>query len=260
MPQLRIGIQLECLRLPFKQALHTAARLGASGVEIDARTGLRPQELSDTGRRQLRKMLDDLNLRVAAIRFLTRRGYDVADDLDKRMEATKLAMRFAHTLGASVVVNQIGVVPEDPLDPSADQLRSCLCDLARYGQHVGAVLAAETGAEPGERLASLLGNLQEPTLGIAFNPGNLILNGFSAEQALQMCAPWVVHVCSRDAVRDLARKRGIEVALGQGSAEFPEIIGRLEERQYRGWYIVDRDRCDAPVTEVGYAIQYLQSL
>lgn len=246
--------------MPFKQALHTAARLGASGVEIDARTGLRPQELSDTGRRQLRKMLDDLNLRVAAVRFYTRRGYDVAADLDKRMEATKLAMRFAYNLGAAVVVNQVGVIPADPNDPTADQLRTCLSDLASYGQHVGAVLAAETGAEPGERLADFLSSLQQPTLGITFNPANLILNGFSVDEALIKCSPMVWHVYAKDAVRDLARRRGIEVALGQGSAEFPEIIGRLEERQYSGWFIVDRDHCADPVAEVGYAVQYLKNL
>ena len=79
--ELKIGIQLASLRLPFKKALHTAAELGADGIEIDARNTLKPQELSRTGLRQLRKTLDDRNLRVCAIGFPTRRGYNVLEEL-----------------------------------------------------------------------------------------------------------------------------------------------------------------------------------
>ncbi len=34
MPQLRIGVEVTGLRLPLKEALHTAAELGTDGVEI----------------------------------------------------------------------------------------------------------------------------------------------------------------------------------------------------------------------------------
>ena len=78
MHQLKIGIQLKSLRQPFKKALHTAARLGARAVEIDARDELRPQELSQTGLRQLRNMLEDLNLTVSAVGFPTRRRLERA--------------------------------------------------------------------------------------------------------------------------------------------------------------------------------------
>ena len=56
MLQVKVGIQLASLRQPFKKALHTAARLGADAVEIDARTELRPSELSQTGARSLQQM------------------------------------------------------------------------------------------------------------------------------------------------------------------------------------------------------------
>lgn len=260
MPEVKIGIQLASLRMPLKKALHAAAQLGASGVEIDARSGIRPQDLSDTGRRQLRKMLDDLNLRVAAVRFRTNRGYDVPDDLDRRMSATKEAMKFAYSLGANVLVNQVGFIPESIEAPAADLLRACLCDLARYGQHVGTILAAETGAEPGELLAKFLSSLPESALGITFNPGNLILNGFSVEQALPACCPLTMLVHAKDGVRDSARRRGVEVPLGRGSAEFPQILGMLEERQYKGWFVIEREECEDPVTEIGYAVQFLRNL
>lgn len=241
-------------------ALQTAARLGATGIEIDARADIRPKELTDTGRRQLKKWMDDLNLRVAAVRFQTRRGYDVLEDLDRRIDATKEAMRLAYALGASVVVNQIGMVPEDPSHPAYSQLQVSLTDLAKYGQHVGALLAAETGSEPGHLLAQLLESLTERTIGITYNPANLIANNFSAEDSLRACAPHILLVHARDAVRDLARGRGIDVPLGRGSAEFPEILGFLGERNYSGWFIIDKDASPTAIPEIANAISFLRAL
>ena len=128
MPPLKIAVDLASLRMPFKQALLAAKRLGAEAVEIDARGEINPQELSQSGRRQLRKMLDDLDLRVAAIGFRTRRGYDAPQELERRIEATKRAMEFAYSLCASLVVNQIGRVPEKPEGPAWTTLIEALID------------------------------------------------------------------------------------------------------------------------------------
>lgn len=265
MPELKIGIGLRSLRQPFKKALHTAASLGAQGIEIDARNELRASELSDTGRRQLRKLLDDLNLRVAAIRFPTLRGYDVLQDLDRRIDATKEAMRLAYSLGAKVVINAVGYIPDDADHPAYDQLQVSLGDLAAYGQHVGAVLACETGSEPCERLVHLLESLSEQAIGIAFNPGNLVVNDCYSEQAINVCASRTLVVTARDAVRDLARGRGLEVQLGRGSVDFPQILGTLEEQHYAGWYIVDRNTTDGgrgedPLSDLSNAVRYLKAL
>lgn len=260
MADVNVGIQLSSLRMPLKKALMTAARLGAQGIEIDARHDLRPEELSDTGRRQLRKMLDDLNLRVASVRFHTARGFDVAENLERRIDGTKQAMKFAYSLGASVVVNQIGCVPEKLEGEQFNMLVQCLTDLARFGQHVGAMLAAETGSEPGENLAGLIEGLRETALGITFNPGNLIVNNFSVEDALPKCTPLTLLVHAKDAVRDLARGRGVEVQLGRGMSEFPQIIASLEEHRYRGWYIIERDYSEDIVQTLDYSIQFLKNL
>ncbi len=260
MPELRIGIALASLRQPFKKALHTAARLGATGIEIDARKELRPRELSDTGRRQLRKMMADLNLRVAAVRFQTRSGYDEVADLDRRIEATKEAMQMAYQLGASVVINSVGWIPEDEAHPARSQLAASLNDLAHFGQHVGAMLACETGSEPVGRLTQLLDSLPEQAIGISFNPGNLIINDHYSESSIVEAASRVLSVTARDGVRDLSAGRGLEVPLGRGTAEFPHILGVLEERQYRGWFLVDRPNASDPMTEIGNAIQFLRAL
>ncbi|MBI2826339.1 MAG: sugar phosphate isomerase/epimerase [Planctomycetia bacterium] len=256
---LPIAIQLHSLRLPFKKALPVAAQLGVAAVEIDAREHVRPGDLSDTGRRQLRKMLADLNLRVAAVAFPTRRGYNVATELDLRISATKEAMKLAHALGANVVVNQVGRVPATD-SPEWGTMREALADLGAYGNHVGATLAAETGSEKGEDLARLVEALPEGALGVTFNPGNLIVNGFSAMDAVRALGRYVRYVHARDAVRDLARGRGEEVPLGRGVADFPALLAALEDHGYRGYLCVERERAENPVYEIGHAVQFLKSL
>ena len=260
MLQLRIGIPLSSLRLPFRQALAKAAALGADAVEIDARRELDLPELTQTGIREIRKMLEDQRLRVCALSFQTRYGYNVREALDRRVEGTKQAMSAAFKLGASVVVNYIGRIPETEEDPDWPLLVETLSDLGRHGQRVGATLAARTGAERGHDLARLLKSLPTGSLGVDFDPGALIVNGHSPREALTALAPHVLHVRARDAVRDIAQGRGLETPLGQGAADFPELLGILEEHQYRGYLTIESQTTGNPDVEIGSAVKYLKDL
>jgi sugar phosphate isomerase/epimerase len=256
---IQVGIQLSALRQPVRKALHTAAQLGADAVEIDAQTELRPADLTRTAVRELRNLLDHLDLRVAAVRFHTRHGYDVPEQLERRIDATRQAMRMAYQLGAPVVVNQVGTVPSSEQAESWGLLVQVLSDLGRFGEHTGALLAAETGTESGMDLRRLLRALSTGFVGADLNPGNLILNGFSARDAVEQLGPYIMHVHARDAVRDTARQQAYEVTLGRGEADIPELLGRLEEHSYRGCITVTRLQSDDPVREIGRAVKYLKS-
>ncbi len=258
MAELNLAVRLSALRMPLRAALQEAARLGVPAVELDARNEIHPSQLSDTGLRQLRKMLDDLNLRVCSLRFQTRRGYDHPHELDRRIDATKAAMKLAYRLGAPVVVNAIGMVPESEDDPRWSALHQAMDDLGRFGARVGAFLAAETGSEPGETLAKLLDSTPDAFVAVALNPGQLIINRHSVPEAIVALKTRIQLVCAVDGVLDLAAGRGIAVPLGQGTADFPQLIGLLEDVQYRGRYLVGRP--DSNPREVADAIQYMRSL
>lgn len=232
--------------------------MGASAVELDARSEIHPSQLSDTGLRQLRKILDDLNLRVSSLRFQTRRGYDQPHDLDRRIDATKATMQLAYRLGAPVVVNSIGMVPDSEDDPRWTGLQQVMLDLGRFGARIGAFLAAETGSESGETLAKLLDQQSDGFVAVAFNPGQLIINRYSVSEAIGALKQRIQLVCAVDGVLDLAAGRGISVPLGQGTADFPELIGKLEDVQYRGRYVVGR--AESSSQEISQGIQYLQNL
>ena len=260
MPPANIAINLAELRLPLRKALLAARRLGAKAVEIDARGELRPQDLSDTGLRELRKILNEADLRVAAVTFRTRRGYDSPDELDRRIAATKEALQFAYQLRAPIVVNHVGRVPAESAGPAWESLVQVLTDLAEYGQRTGARLAAQTGSESGADLARLLAALPPQGVAIDFDPGNLLIAGFSPGEAIAALGPDVAQLRARDAVRDLSRGRGLEVPLGRGSVDFPAILGTLEERGFRGSVVVGRETAEDPEGEIVAAIEYLKNL
>lgn len=260
MPQIKVGVQLASLKLPFKKALLAAARMGATGVEIDARGELHPQELSRTGARQIRKLLDDLSLRVCAVSFHTRRGYETSEDLERRIDATRRAMEMAQQLGSPVLINSVGHIPQDTSAPEWTLLLESLTDIGRFGQHVGVFLTATTGAEGPAELKRLLDALPAGSLGINLNPGNLVMHGHRPLDGVRQLGEHVLHVHAKDGVRDSGPQRGVEVPLGRGSVDFPELLGALEEQGYRGYFTVEREHAGDPEFELSQAVQYLRNL
>ncbi len=263
MAELKLAVRIDSLQMPLQKSLEMAAKLGATSVELNARNGpaanaINPSSLSDTGLRRIHKMLDDLNLKVAALRFPTRRGYDHLQDLDRRVEATKAAMTFAYQLQAPVVINGLGAIPESHEDPRYETLKAVVDDLGRHGARVGAFFAAETGAEPGSRLIELLETSTDGFLGVALNPGQWIINQVPIAESMTDVSSRVLAVCAVDGVVDLAAGRGISVPLGEGTADFPQILGILEENQYRGPFIVGRD--GSAFDELDQGLQYLRGL
>lgn len=260
MLHLRVGVQLASLRQPFKKALDLAADLGAEAIEIDARQEVRPHELSRTAVRQIRTMLKDRKLKVCSVRFQTRRGYQVVDDLDRRIDATKQAMEMAYELGAPIVCNSIGSLPDEPQGPEWELMLQVLTDLGRFGQKCGAMLAATTGGLSPETLQLLLESLPQGSLMVDFDPAELVIHRQSPSDAVSRLASHVVHVRMRDAVQDFSQGRGVEVQVGRGSVDFPELLGKLEERQYAGYLTVQRNEADEPVLECRQAIEFMRNL
>jgi sugar phosphate isomerase/epimerase len=237
-----------------------AARLGVQAVEIDGRGEINPQDITQTGIRQIKKLCDDHRLAVSAVEFRTRRGYNVADELSRRIEATKAAMKFASALGAPLVVNQVGRVPDEPAGLGWQTLVEVLADLGVYGQHVGALLAAETGSESPAQLRKLLDALPRGSLVAALNPGNLIINGFAPLDAVEVLGGEIAYVRAKDGVRDLAQGRGMEVQLGRGSVDFPALLGALEQQAYQGVICIAGESGDSPAEAIAQGVELLRSL
>src|SRR5437764_10562349 len=114
MNRLKIGIQLESLGLPLRRALAEAARLGVSGVQVDAAGELSPTALSQTGRREFRHLLRGYNLELTALGCPLRRGLDDAEDQQPRLEHVREVLALSFDLGPRLAVVQAGALPAGP--------------------------------------------------------------------------------------------------------------------------------------------------
>lgn len=254
----RIAIQTKCLAQPLRQALHTAGRLEADGVQIDLRQELSVADLSDTALRQLRKMLDDLNLRVGSVAFPTRRGFDNPDQLERRIEATLQAMHCASRLGSRVILLMLGPPPA-PETAERNTLLEALGTLSAHGNRIGVELALQTTAPPAE-LEELLGELPDGALGLDLNPADFVLSGGSPREFVERLGARVVHLAANDAVRGFGSSGGSDVELGRGATDFPALLATLEEHGYRGWATIERRGSRQPVADVENAVRFLRSL
>jgi len=258
-PRLKLSVDLAELRQPFKKALHTVAQLGVEGVQIEARGDLDPAQLSETGVRQIRKMLNDWNLRVSAVRYRPVLAYYNPDRLEERIEATQRAMELAYKLGAGLLVGRIGRIP--PLQSDERRLLAeVVTDLGRYGQRVGAMLAAETGAEPGPELARFLEELPEGTIGVDFNPANLAAEGYSVEEAVQTLGQYVLCVQATDALQDTRAGTAVRLELGRGSIDYPSLLAGLDGWGYQGYWTLQPTGGGDPQAELARSAHFLRSL
>lgn len=259
MLQLKLSAQLSGLGLPLKSALGVAAELGVEAVEIDARQEL-PAPVSRTAIRQLLKWLDDYRLKVACLTFQIRHGLGDATHLDRRIGAIKETMRLAYQLGCNSLVCDIGEIPPPEQAHLRDQWIDVVNDIGRFGQREGAFLAAKTGIASPAVLAQFLQECDTGSLMVDLDPGNLLLHGHSLDGVVQALGANTLQLHVRDAVRDFAARRAIEVEVGRGSVDWSIILSGLEQHGFHGYATIARTDAKQPRLEYQQACEYVRNL
>jgi sugar phosphate isomerase/epimerase len=252
MSKLKIGIRLESFGLPLRRALQEAERLGVSGVEVDAVGDLSPQQLSQTGRREFGHLLRGHNLELTALGCPLRHGLDAVEGQEARIEHVRTVMSLSFDLGPRMAIVQAGKVPDDAEPASAPRLSEALLALAHHGDRVGAVLALDTGLEPGEVLQRFLARFDTGGLGVNLDPANLLLGGFDPYESARALAGRVVHTHARDARAAGTHRTVQEVALGHGDIDWLRYLSVLEEMDYRGWLTVARETGERRAADVAF--------
>lgn len=248
-----------CLGRPLRESLLAAAEMGAEGLQFDARTELRPTDLSETGRRQFLKTAREMNLRVASLNFASRRSFYDPNDLERRIAATKAAMEFAYQLGAGVLTLRVGRIPSESQSEEYVTLCDVLNNIVQHGSHVGAAVAITPCGDSPAELARLLGDVTTGPVGVDFDPAGFVMSGHSPVKTLRELHQWVFHVQARDGLKDVSGS-GIEVPLGRGEIDWLELIATLDEIAYQGWITVNRTQGDDRMGDAARALKYLQNL
>ena len=258
MNRFKLGVVLETTGLPVRQALVAASKLGVSGVQADAAGDLLPDRLTDTGRREFRTLLKSFNLELSAVNCPLRRGLDVDENHQQRLDHVRKVMQLAFDLGARKVIVPLPKVPDDEKTPRAATTRESLRDLGAYGDRVGTLVALEVGLDPGDKVRDYLATFDSGSLAVNFDPANFLLNGFVPLSSLTALAGKVIHTHARDARTTTVSGGSREVPVGAGDVEWLVYVATLESIDYRGYLTVDREAGDDRFADVAAGVRFLR--
>jgi len=257
MGRLRIGVMLESLRLPPRDAILKASEIGLEGIQFFATGGeLSPQNLSRSGRKDLLKLLEDNRLEVSAVCSDFGRGFTDPRTVDELIAKTKPIIELSCEIGSGIVTSHIGVIPEDKHSKVWETLSEALTELGKYCDNLEASFACETGPEHPKLMREFIESLDTDGIAVNYDPANLVMNGFDPVEGVVILGSYIVHTHAKDGYRKDG-KRG-EVPLGEGQVNFAEYVDALDEIYYEGFYTIERETGTDPISDIVKAKKFLE--
>ena len=167
----------------------------------------------------------------------------------KNIQAT---VEIAAGLGLRLVTFHAGFVPHNPSDSDFMKMLRRLAAVAEIFAAGKMVVGLETGQETAVALAALLGALNQPNVGVNFDPANMLLYGKGDPvQAVRVLGPWIRQVHIKDAVRtQTPGKWGNEVAVGAGEVDWPAFFAILKDMNFNGDFVIEREAGGERVADI----------
>ncbi|HHN47317.1 MAG TPA: hypothetical protein ENN09_07735, partial [Planctomycetes bacterium] len=131
----------------IKEALPVIAGLGCRGVQLYVTKSFSPENLSGTGRKDIRNLLAKHGLALPAVCADYGKGFVNPEWAEWSLEKVSPCFPLARDLGTDVVTTHFGKVPQDRNDPARKALVQVVKEVAGRALDAGCRIATETGAE-----------------------------------------------------------------------------------------------------------------
>jgi L-ribulose-5-phosphate 3-epimerase len=141
------------------------------------------------------------------------------------------------------VQTHCGFIPENPNDPIYTETVTAIRVVVGYCKRNGQNFRYETGQETPITLVRAIQDVGLDNQGVNFDIANLILYGkANPVDAIEILAPYVQGIHAKDGMWPTNPKQlGEEVPIGKGKVDFPHIIERLKQLNYRGAVTIERE-------------------
>ncbi|CAM2844139.1 sugar phosphate isomerase/epimerase family protein [Paenibacillus sediminis] len=281
-----IGIIVDSLRLPLKEALAKAKDMGGDGVQIYAVHGeMDPANLTSSKRKELKDYIESLGLEISALcGDLGGHGFQDKEQNPAKIEKSKRILDLALDLGTNIITTHIGIVPDEHNEVYEEMHRACN-ELGEYATSMGAYFAIETGPETAAHLKSFLETLSSKGVSVNFDPANMVMvTGDDPVQGVYTLRDYIVHTHVKDGIRHQATDpRNIygalgyepmdhkkiaqmvtagqffeEVPLGQGKVDFDAYFKVLVDIGYKGYLTIEREVGTNPEADIIQAVQFIK--
>ena len=181
----------------------------------------------------------------------------------QRAEEILLGADFAVKIGAPRIATHVGFLPENMDDPRYYGVIAILRYIVRACKQKGICFLFETGQETPVTLLRFIEELEADNVGINMDTANLILYGkANSADAISVFGKYVMDTHIKDGFYPTNGKQlGREVKVGEGLANIPEVIRRLQEVGYEGNYIIEREISGEQQTlDIIETLGYLKSI
>jgi L-ribulose-5-phosphate 3-epimerase len=160
-----------------------------------------------------------------------------------RIAEIKKASDFAKLCDIPAVQTHCGFIPENPNDALYKETIIALRDVVGYCKRNNQNFRYETGQETPITLVRAIRDVGADNQGVNFDLANLILYGKANPlDAIELLGPYVQGIHAKDGTWPTNPKQlGEEVPIGKGKVDFPRIIARLKELDYRGAITIERE-------------------
>ncbi len=182
---------------------------------------------------------------------------------DARIAHIKRASDFAKQCGIDAIQTHCGFIPENPNDTVYKETVTAMREVAGYCKRNGQNFRYETGQETPITLVRAMQDVGLDNQGVNFDLANLILYGkANPVDAIELLGPYVQGIHAKDGLWPTnPSELGQEVSIGKGKVDFPRIIRRLKELNYRGAVTIEREISGPQqVEDVRAAKVYLEKL
>jgi len=160
-----------------------------------------------------------------------------------RIAHIKKGSDMAKQCGIAAVQTHCGFIPENPNDPVYKETVAAIREVTTYCKNNGQKFRYETGQETPITLVRTMLDVGTDNQGVNFDLANLILYGkANPVDAIEILAPYIQGIHAKDGLWPTnSRELGKEVPIGKGKVDFPRIIARLKELDYRGAVTIERE-------------------
>jgi L-ribulose-5-phosphate 3-epimerase len=177
---------------------------------------------------------------------------------DRALAGGKLAKRF----GIDAVSFHLGFIPPGS-DPAYTTLITRTRQIATAYADLGVDLLFETGQERANDLLMFLNDLNARNAGVNFDPANMILYGSGDPvEAVGILGRHIRHVHIKDAVASDTPgiEWGTEVPWGQGDVDHTAFLRALQDANYEGPLVIEREAGATRMADVKAAVTKLEEL
>ncbi len=169
---------------------------------------------------------------------------------------------IAEEMGLRLVTFHAGFLPHEANDPGFQKLLKRIRLIGDLFAKRGIELGFETGQEEADTLKNFLQILNQPTVGVNFDPANMILyDKGDPIAALRTLAPWLKQCHIKDGIRTkTAGTWGQEVVAGTGEVNWKAFFAILQELRFSGFCSIEREAGTQRVEDIRAAKTFVQTL